>query len=291
MKYNNEFQTIDTEQKAYFLGFAFADGCISTASSKGNYSKKVFKLSLVDKDIIYELQSFFPFFKTDTFDYSIYSPNSKRQYALRKVSAKLYDDLYSQGMLERKSGENAEHLRFPSLPNKLIPHFIRGYFDGNGSISISKNRPNLRRIEICSRSKHFLLQIKELIETKGINCPIYREKTNKVLPLYVLEWINSKDVIDIRDYFYKDATIFLQRKKKSFDSFEIIDKKDNNPKCISCNSPTKKRGIRVMKHGMMQRFICLTCSKSFSIPAQVKSCELLESPEEGNQQPSFSEMS
>ena len=289
MKYKGEFKTIDTEQKAYFLGFAYADGCISKKRGKGS----VFRMSLADKDIIYQLQNLFPFFDMDTFDYSKYNKNHSRQYAIRKVSTELYNDLVLNGLLEQKSGENSENIKLPLLKEYLWRHFIRGYFDGDGSINISKKRPNLRRIEICSSSKTFLSQLKWLIEAHGINCPIFREKYNNKSPLYVLEWVNSKDVIDLREFLYKDATLYLNRKKEKFDSFSIIDKKDNNPTCI-CGGPSFKRGSRQMKHGLVFRFKCTRCGLGFSQnQAQVKQGELLETPtlerqKEDNQQPSLS---
>ncbi len=284
MKYKGEFRTIDTEEKAYFLGFAYADGCISKKRGKG----KVFRMSLADKDIIYQLQAIFPFFNIDTFDYSKYKENHSRQYAIRKENAELYNDLVLNGLLERKSGENAKNLRLPLLKESLWKHFIRGVFDGDGSINISKKRPNLRRIEICSGSKDFLLEIKFLLEEHSINCPIFREKFNNKSPLYVLEWINSKDIIDLREFFYKNSTIYLNRKKEKFDSFNIIDKKDNNPKCTYCNSPSIKMGSRQMKHGLVYRYYCTKCNRRFSIQAQIKSDKLLENPEKDNQQPIIS---
>lgn len=286
MNYNGEFKLIDTEQKAYFLGFAYADGCIGKKRGKG----KVFRMSLTDKDIIYQLKELFPFFNIDTFDFSKYNKNHNIQYAIRKVDAELYNDLVSHGLVERKSGENKDILKLPEINDRLYSHFIRGYFDGDGSINISKKRPNLRRIEICSSSKYFLLQLKSKLEENKINCPIFREKTdNRISPLYVLEWINSKDILSLRYFFYENSTIFLNRKKDMFDSFRIIDKKDNNPMCPYCSCSSVKRGTRQMKKGLMYRYNCINCNKKFSIQAQLKQGELLKNPlQEDNQQPSES---
>lgn len=261
MKYKREFKTIDTEEKAYFLGFAYADGCISKKRGKGN----IFRMSLADKDIIYKLQELFPFFNTDTFDYSKYGENRSVQYAIRKVSAELYEDLVLNGLLERKSGENAKNLKLPLLKEHLWNHFVRGVFDGDGSINIASKRPNLRRVEICSTSKEFLSELKFLLEEHSINCPIFREKFNNKLPLYVLEWVNSNDIINLREFFYKNATIYLNRKKEKFDSFRIIDKKENNPKCPNCNSSSIKMGSRRMQYGQAFRYRCVgTCKKRFT---------------------------
>lgn len=201
----------------------------------------------------------------------------------------LFDDLSNQGILVRKSEVNKNQLKFPKLNQKLISHFIRGFFDGDGSISISKKRPNLRRIEICCSSEIFLTELKNILQSNNVNCPIFREKRNNKSSLYVLEWVNSKDILNLKKFFYKDANIYLKRKKEKFDSFKIIDKKKLNPICPNCLADkTQKAGKRLMKHGLMNRYICMSCNKKFSIPAQVKQGELLETPEKDNQQPSLS---
>ena len=289
MDYNNELEEIDTEQKAYFLGFMYADGCISAISRKNSaYIKYQVQISLTDEQIINDFKTVFPFFNLQTFDFGKYKSTWNKQYALRKANKKLFDDLLKHGMLQRKSGEEGKLLKMPKLSKELLPHFIRGYFDGDGSINISKKRPNLRRIEICSSSKEFMLQLKQILESLNIDCPIFREKHNNVSPLYVLEWINSKDVLMLKEFFYKNATIFLERKKEKFYSFSIIEKITNNPFCIKCHGKTHKAGKRQMKNMLMLRYSCLSCNSKFSIPAPCKKQdELSGKPCEGNQQPSL----
>lgn len=272
MQYNNELQIIDTEQKAYLLGFLFSDGCIT----KGN----TVRISLVDKEIIDKLAIEFPFFNTGSFDFSIYHKNNKIQYSLVKQNSKLYQDLTNHGLIERKSTENSNLLILPNLKNELMNHFIRGYFDGNGSISIPKTRPNLRRIEICSSSKTFIETLKNYLESININCPYYREKQNTSSILYVLEWIKNEDIIIFKDFLYKNSTISLKRKKEIFDNFVIIDKTDNNPRCPYCNNKSINNGNRKTNYGIALRYECQVCKKQFTIKsyAELKLDELLETP-------------
>lgn len=285
-EYNNQFKKINTEQKAYFLGFMYADGCLSKIKTKSKYIKPQVQISLADEQIIMDLYKIFSFFNLQVFDFGKYNSNWSKQFALRKANNQLFEDLLSHGLLEKKSGINSELLNIPLLDEYLVSHFIRGIFDGDGSINISAKRPNLRRIEICSSSSTFLSQIKSVLEANQINCPIFREKNNNKSPLYVLEWVNSKDVLTFKDFIYKNATIFLKRKKEMFDSFKIIDKKDKNPLCPDCSNPSVKKGSRQMKHGLVNRYSCIFCGRKFSNQAQVKSDELLENLEIDNQQPS-----
>lgn len=267
MKYNNELKLIDTEQKSYLLGLFFADGVIT--------KRNAVKLSLIDKQIIDELYVLFPFFNKGSYDYSIYNLNAKIQYSLSKKSKLLQNDLVFNGVQFRKSTENLNTIKIPKISNDLIPHFIRGYFDGNGSISIASKRPNLRRIEICSTSKTFITDIKTYLELNKIQCPIFREKQNKTYNLFLLEWVNSADVLTIKSFLYSNATIYLTRKKELFDSFRIVDKKENNPKCI-CGELLIKNGKRKLNKGVSIRYKCNNCNKNYTFLAQEKSEELLE---------------
>jgi hypothetical protein len=294
MDYNNEFKVIDTEEKAYFLGLFYADGSISLQKRKNsNYVKPQVQISLTDEQLIYDLHKYFPFFNLEVFDFGKYKPTWSKQFALRKANKLLVDDLLDKGVLERKSGENSYKLSIPKIDDSLIHHFVRGFFDGDGSINIASARPHLRRAEICGSSEQFLLQIKSILEQSGVDCPIFRKKTKGYKnPLYILEWVNTMDVFDLRDYLYKNATIYLSRKKELFDSLVFVDKKEDNPECIHCHTKScQKQGIRVMKHGSMYRYHCTNCDKRFSIPAPCKKQgELLETPavKQDNQQPSLS---
>ena len=95
MDYNNEFENIDNEQKAYFLGFMYADGCISNIKRKqSNYVKPQVQISLADEQIIMELHKCFPFFNLQTFDFGKYNNKHSKQFALRKANKKLFTDFH-----------------------------------------------------------------------------------------------------------------------------------------------------------------------------------------------------
>lgn len=269
MEYNNELEQIDTQEKSYLLGMLFADGVITTNNAV--------RLSITDKELIDKLYDNFPFFNKGEFDFSIYNINSKIQYSLTKKSEKLQNDLINHGLQFRKSTENLDTIKIPNIQDILISHFIRGYFDGNGSISIPSKRPNLRRIEICSSSNTFIINIKQYLESKNINCPIFREKKNTKSSLYLIEWVNSEDTLKLREFLYNNANIFLKRKKDLFDSFKIINKTDNNPKC-KCGENLVKNGKRQTNKGLILRYECKKCNKNYSFLAQEKSDELLETP-------------
>ena len=271
MAYNFEFEKIDTKDKAYVLGLLFADGCITNLNT--------IRISLVDKQLIEDIHKKFSFFNLGKFDYSIYNKNSKIQYSLTKKSGYLLRHLTKLGLLKRKSTENSYRLHIPVLHKDLYSHFIRGYFDGNGSISIPKARPNLRRVEICSSSKTLIEDLILLLKGNNISIPIYRKKDNTNSILYLIEWVKVEDIIKFGKFIYQDADLKLDRKFILFKDFKLINRTDSNPKCPKCKNNLCKAGSRANSKEVLMRFKCKNCKRAFSYrPDQLKSDELLETP-------------
>ena len=280
MKYNNELEKIDTIEKSYLLGLLFADGSNSIKNND-------VRLSLIDKEIIEDLHQIFPFFRIETFDYSKYNSNNKKQYSLRLKNKNLSIHLYNHGMLNRKSTDNKDFLILPkSVNDELMSHFIRGYFDGNGSISISKARPNVRRVEICSSSKTFILDLKNYLDCYVDNLEtIYNSKENTSSILHRLEWHSYNNVTELKDYMYINANLYLKRKKDLFDSLKLVDKTNiNNPNCPNCNDLMITKGYRTTKQGEKIRYKCRKCNYNLALlknrPEPSKSDELLETPKD-----------
>ena len=211
--YNEDyFKKIDTERKAYFLGFILADGCVYLGANKNSYRFQM-NLQIQDKYILEELQ------KDIGSDYKIqdkqfgYKKNGNPKFiSLLKInSSKLCEDLINLGVIPRKSMK--QKMKEKLIPNNLIKHFIRGYFDGNGSCSIRKNLISLDFFG----SKTICLQIDKYLKINNINKNVLHE--NKKNELYGLRINNTDTKILLYYYLYENATIYLKRKKEKFDQF------------------------------------------------------------------------
>jgi len=133
----NYFVDINTNDKAYWLGFIYADGYITSKRKHGN---KRLGISISEQDI-HHLEKFRTAI-AGTMNISVYDvvtgykPGSK--YARIIVPGiGLSEDLIRHGVLEHKSNI----LKRPCINNIFCSHFIRGFFDGNGSIW-KNNRKN-----------------------------------------------------------------------------------------------------------------------------------------------------
>jgi intein-encoded DNA endonuclease-like protein len=119
------FSVIDSEPKAYFLGLIYSDGCVS---------KTNLRLSLQENDEEI-LIKFLNEIKSDAKLYHISKRKTthKNQKLISISNIKMVNDLYNLGVTQKKSLS----VNFPTneqVPEKYLSHFIRGVFDGDGSV-------------------------------------------------------------------------------------------------------------------------------------------------------------
>ena len=210
-KFNeNYFNEINSEDKAYFLGLLYADGNIS--STKYSYTVKI-SLSKKDNHILEEFISYFEG------DHHLYNDNKRDQSTLTFSSKKIINDLYKIGMFPNKTYS----IEYPKIDKDLNRHFIRGFFDGDGCIhtKLDKRTGHYTSIvNICCASKPF---IEKLVTIMNNEIDININKIRNPKGTYNLtEWGSMRDIESIYEYFYKDSSIYLKRKKIKFDrAYEI----------------------------------------------------------------------
>lgn len=126
----NYFDDIDTEAKAYILGFIYADGFV------GDEKFNNIVISINDYEILEFIKKELEFTgeirKTQKGGFI----NSKHGYSLNFSSKIVANKLREIGLYPNKSLTMS---RMPNIRTELIRHFIRGYFDGDGSIVLSHN--------------------------------------------------------------------------------------------------------------------------------------------------------
>ena len=201
------FKKIDTEEKAYWLGFIMADGCISKNNSNNPYNRLEINLKIED---IGHLEKFN---KSIASNKPIVSKevNSRGHISticqIRLNSKRLCEDLILNSVIPNKTGKEI----IPNtISNELVRHFIRGYFDGDGCLYKS-NKENKLYCSICSSSIDLIKQLKTIMEDNKI-IPYINERKNYNVPFFIIGTKNQNYVKTFLDYLYKDATIYLDRK-------------------------------------------------------------------------------
>jgi intein/homing endonuclease len=210
----NFFDIVDTEEKAYILGLFYADGYNNTNKNDVCISLKEDDVELLNK-ITEIIQPTKPLFYLDMSYENRGMKNTKNQYRLT-----INNKHISQRLVELGCGKaKTSNILFPNLkqvPSNLIHHFVRGYFDGDGSISKGK----YPKIDMVS-TPEFLLTLQKLIN-KELDINITKLNWNRK---YIEANICSLQIggrlqcIRFMEWIYKDATIFLERKRKVFDKY------------------------------------------------------------------------
>lgn len=137
----NFFENIETEAQAYLLGFYAADGNI-------NEKRKTFRIHLqksdaelvyLYKDLICPDARLFTMQERDVKGRNGQTVRAHESVGIDINSSKLCNDLVNLGFGYNKS---YSELSLPQIDEKLIKHFIRGYFDGDGTISYCYCKPD-----------------------------------------------------------------------------------------------------------------------------------------------------
>lgn len=229
-KYNNDIQirqdgyyvndnyldNIDSEDKAYFLGWLLSDGSVHKNEIK-------LKLKHGDRYIITEMFSkFSKGHKTTTYK------NSK---SMSLSSTKMVNCLAKLGCVENKTEIGFD---LPDLSHELFNHFVRGYFDGDGSIGKRSARPNQLQVAICSINNIFLKQLQKKLSDFNIVSIIYKEnRKDKSLKrpngeystnnkdMYRLTMTTHKERLKFYEFIYNNSTIKLTRKYNKYRKYYI----------------------------------------------------------------------
>lgn len=204
------FEVIDTEDKAYWLGFLYADGYVK--KRKGNSCTVEVCLAEIDREHLEKLKSAL---NSDSEIRRKMSKCDGKEFISYRFSVhreKMYNDLVEKGCIENKSLK----LTFPNIDifeNKdLVKHFIRGYVDGDGSLGIygDKRIPNISILGTFE----FLNGVLEWLKTDGnietkanvIRC------TSKGKENIFQIGFSSRNAHRAISYLYEDSSIYLDRK-------------------------------------------------------------------------------
>lgn len=205
------FKNIDTEEKAYWLGFLYADGSVNTSDKTCTKPNRL-TINLSSKDRIIlekfaksiesnlEIEDYIPNGQT-------YSQNPMSRLCVNSTEFCSY--LIEHGCIPNKTFI----LKMPQLSNDLMRHFIRGFFDGDGCFESGKHFMITKTESILNDMNNIISAILNIEHGK-----IYYYK-NKDSRICDLKFFKQDSVKKIYHWLYDDSTIYLERKK---DKFKLI---------------------------------------------------------------------
>lgn len=220
LKFDNTiFDSIDTEEKAYWLGFIFADGCISSSPLDQNKKAKyTLEISLKASDSKH-LEKLNRFMKCEKAKVKILDAKCGKIITKRcrwTITDKhLWEILNNYGCSPKKSLTLEFPDEFIFKDKSLIRHFIRGYFDGDGCFTRHINIHTVSPLVGFIGTKPFL---EKILEYSTISAKFRHDKRHTDLT-WSLEY-HKNEGIELINYLYKDSTIYLDRKYKLYDFFK-----------------------------------------------------------------------
>lgn len=227
------FQEINTRDKAYWLGFIYADGCIM----KNKRGQDILQIGLAETEPLEKFKKYLkcnkPIHQHQTTN--SYNDTISTAYNFTINSNKIVSDLEKWGVVERKS----LILTFPTfLSQELLFHFIRGYFDGDGCVYIQqKGNHKYVLSEICG-TKEFLEVLQSHLTFLHKN-HIYKEN-RRATNCWKLK-LACENTIKMYHLLYKECDdLYLSRKKEKFENY--IFKKEEGSTTIITNPTTITEG-------------------------------------------------
>lgn len=200
------FEKIDSKEKSYWLGLLYADGYVRKRKQSDGKHKQggIVGISLKNGDeyllekLIIDLES--------TYKLKKQIKDKFLSYKLEVNSSKMVNDLINLGCTPNKSLK----LLPPNLADEFISHFIRGYFDGDGSIGRYDGRLKFSLLG----TNELLTWILKFFKNKGMKTT---PKISKKKNIHQFQ-VNSKSDIELIEkiLYYSSNNHQLKRKKEKF---------------------------------------------------------------------------
>jgi len=230
IKINQDFFKTWSPEMAYVLGFVVADGCI--IKRKNGLDSYVFNLTSKDKELLQDIK------EALNFDYKIgikYNSLKMPYSQIQICNSIICKDLIKLGIHPKKT----YNLQPIEVPKEYFPDFVRGFFDGDGSVYIYKvNKTPQIKSSFVAATSPFITDFNERlckslkISEKSIHKLQFKDRR---MPQYsICLYVNDSE--KLAEFMYgNNPTLCLKRKKDIFDKWKLIKRRHY----IKQNYPSK----------------------------------------------------
>lgn len=264
---HNFFSEIKTELQAYLLGFIYSDGSINDKRHTltihiNEQDKEIFNLFKIISPEAYTQNCKGYESKSLVDERTVKNSGSIRLSISSKI---LLQDLHNLGVVENKT---YKELCIPrQIPNDLIKHFIRGYFDGDGCITYCIRKPNPKNreknyrvnanVNFTAKLCNIFIDFQKYFSDNNITLNIMHVKRGD---MYRLQTSKRDSIIKIFHLFYDNSNFYLSRKFNKFNYYvntevtqliaeycnaqEVNDNESNNPPKSVRHSTSEGENVR-----------------------------------------------
>lgn len=203
------FEKIDSQEKAYWLGFIYADGFVYSNKEHRTYELGI-EIGTRDKEL---LNTFVRSIKgnmkisTRWKEESFYDGHKlkRRQISnVRVFSSKYVKDLENLNLVQNKTYRQ----EFPVVEKKYMNSFILGFMDGDGYISVSNDRAI--RVGFVNGNKLFLNYLKDYINN---NLSLSTSSVFQESEFKSRFSVHGNNALTLLNVLYDSSDLYLPRKK------------------------------------------------------------------------------
>ncbi len=231
---NQDFFKTWTSEMSYVLGYVTADGCIAASKDRKN-NPLTFNITSAEKKHLYRLRNVLG--SEHKIGKKSGGSSNIIAYQLQIRNPIITKDLINLGILPRKT----YNLSPIKVPEKYFPDFVRGFFDGDGTVYIyNVNKIPQIKAGFVSSSLSFITKFDEqLCENLSIPKKTIHQTTDKRMGRKMTQYtihFYIDDCEKLAEFMYRNVpTLYLPRKHRVFEKWKSIKRRHY----IKQNYPSK----------------------------------------------------
>ena len=209
IRYNENFFKTWSAEMAYVLGLIYTDGNLHIRKDKSGYDLGILSFGQKDIELV---EKFLKLMNCDaTIRYrerrELESTTAGELYYFCIGNNDIANDLVRLGVTPNKSLD----MQFPDIPDDYLRHFVRGFFDGDGSVFLDQGK--YIRIMLLSGSISFMETLNEKLSSSGL--PMrniygdYKQQRNAHYIRY-----GTKHALKFFNLIYRDVPEFMYYSRK-----------------------------------------------------------------------------
>jgi intein-encoded DNA endonuclease-like protein len=217
IRYNENFFKSWSAEMAYVLGLIYTDGNLHIRKNNSGYELGVLSFAQKEKELVEKFLQLMNCNATIRFTEKRERRNTTagELYYFSIGNNDIANDLMKLGITPNKS----LNMNFPEIPDDYLRHFIRGFFDGDGSVYLEHNKSI--RVKLLSGSKTFISTLNQKLIEKGFSDRSVNGGTPSTPNAYFIRYNSDIEVLKFYEYLFVDAHegMFYSRKKKIFEDY------------------------------------------------------------------------
>lgn len=187
---NENFFKEWTRESAWVYGWLLTDGSVQEKTGQVTLG-----LHTKDVDVLNKIK------EVMAFSGKVYSSEryGKQSSVLRICRKSMTEDLFALGMARTDKTFNTT---MPEIPVELFWDFVRGVFEGDGSISHRTGNTDALQVMVCGASETFIKDLQDSLLDRGINT----RKSKNNSGVHTIECRSNADALRMCYFMYANTT-------------------------------------------------------------------------------------